>query len=84
MTEDVDDSALRGELIRELRESLAMSWGMMSNPKLDAKAQEKWTQIHTNTAQILNQVLRDRQNRDWEKRLREMEEAGRLSTTGSC
>ncbi len=75
MTEDVDDNALREELIRQLRESLAMSWGMMSNPKLDAKAREKWTQIHTNTAQILNQVLRDRQNRDWEKRLREVEEA---------
>ncbi len=83
MSEDVDDNTLREELIRQLRESLAMSWGMMANLKLDAKAREKWTQIHTNTAQILNQVLRDRQNRDWEKRLRELEEAGRLSSKGS-
>ncbi len=84
MMENVDDNTLREELIRQLRESIGMSWGMMSNPKLDAKAREKWTQIHTNTAQILNQVLRDRQNRDWEKRLQEMEEARNLSAKGSC
>ena len=84
MTENVDDNTLREELIRQLRESLGMSWGMLSNLKLDAKDREKWTQIHTNTAQILNQVLRDRQNRDWEKRLREMEQARNLSTKGSC
>ena len=84
MMENVDDNALREELIRQLRASVGMSWGMMTNLKLDVKAREKWTQIHTNTAQILNQVLKDRQNRDWEKRLKEMEEAKNLSTKGSC
>ena len=50
---------------------------MMLNEKLDVKSRERWTQVHTNTAQVLNQVLRDRQFKDWEKRLKELEARGR-------
>ncbi len=49
----------------------------MFNEKLDVKTREKWTQIHTNTSQVLNQVLRDRQFKEWEKRLKELEARGR-------
>ena len=49
----------------------------MLNEKLDVKSRERWTQVHTNTAQVLNQVLRDRQFKDWEKRLGELEARGR-------
>ena len=49
----------------------------MLNEKLDVKSRERWTQVHTNTAQVLNQVLRDRQFKDWEKRLKELEARGR-------
>ena len=35
----------------------------------DLKTRERWTHLHMNTSQILNTVLRDRQMRDWEKRL---------------
>ncbi len=73
MTVEVDDNRVRDEVVQQLRDSLAMSWKMMGNEKLDARVRERWTQIHTNTAQTLNQVLRDRQNRDFEKRLREIE-----------
>src|SRR5438093_371004 len=40
---------------------------------LDLKTRERWTQFYNNTSQILNQLLKDRQMRDWEKRLREIE-----------
>jgi len=40
----------------------------------DLKTRERWTQLHMNTSQILNTVLRDRQMRDWEKQLKEIEE----------
>lgn len=50
---------------------------MITIPNLDAKSREQWTQKHTNTALALNQILGDRQNRNWEERLKEIEEAGR-------
>jgi len=55
-----------------------MSREMMMNLKLDPKTRERWTQLHTNTAQVLNTVLRDKQYEDWEKRLKELEAAGHL------
>lgn len=45
---------------------------MMVDKRLEPKVRERWTQLHTNTAQVLNQVLRDSQAKDWEKRLREL------------
>jgi len=51
---------------------------MMQNEKLDTKTRERWTQLHTNTAQVLNAVLRDQQAKDWEKRLKELEKVGHL------
>ncbi len=75
---EIDQDLLRDEVIAQLRESLEKSREMMFNLKLDAKARERWAQIHTNTAQVLNQVLRDRQSRDWEKRLRQLEAEGRI------
>ena len=67
---------IRAEVVSQLRESMDRSREMMLNQKLDPKTREKWTQIHTNTAQVLNQVLRDRQFKDWERRLKEMEARG--------
>jgi len=69
---------MRAQIVQQLRESLDRSQEMMTNTKLDPKTRERWTQLHTNTAQVLNQVLRDQQAKDWEKRLKELEAAGRL------
>ncbi len=77
-TEESEEDRVRAEVVAQLRESLAGSRETMLNMKLDTKTREKWTQIHTNTAQVLNQVLRDRQFKDWEKRLKEMEARGRI------
>ncbi len=73
-----DENALRSQIIDQLEESLAMSRQMMLNLKLDPKTRERWTQLHTNTSQVLNTVLRDKQYEDWEKRLKELEDAGHL------
>ena len=75
---DRDENELRSEIIGQLEKSLAMSREMMTNLKLDPKTRERWTQLHTNTAQVLNQILRDKQFREWEKRLKELEAAGHL------
>jgi len=73
-----DENTLRSQIINQLEESLAMSRQMMTNLKLDPKTRERWTQLHTNTSQVLNTVLRDKQYEDWEKRLKELEAAGHL------
>ena len=73
-----DENDLRSQIIDQLEQSLAMSREMMMNQKLDPKTRERWTQLHTNTAQVLNQILRDKQFREWEKRLKELEAAGHI------
>ena len=67
---------LRHELVYQLRESLRASQEKMNNPELALAARHHWTQIHTYTAQVLNTILRDLQLRDWEKRLKELEQRG--------
>src|SRR3989475_12237154 len=76
---DGDENELRSQIIDQLDQSLAMSREMMMNQKLDPKTREKWTQLHTNTAQVLNTVLRDKQYQEWERRLKELEAARRIS-----
>lgn len=78
-----DEDELRSGIIEQLEQSLEMSRGMMTNLKLDPKTREKWTQLHTNTAQVLNQVLRDKQFSQWEKRLKDLEATGHLPRKNS-
>ena len=40
----------------------------------DLKTHARWTYLHTSTSQTLNTVLRNLQMRDWEKRLRVIEQ----------
>src|SRR2546428_10956270 len=75
---DRDENELRSQIIDQLDQSLAMSREMMMNQKLDPKTREKWTQLHTNTAQVLNTVLRDKQHQEWERRHKKVE-YGRLT-----
>src|SRR6266571_3212621 len=72
---------LRHELVYQLRESLLASQEKMNNPELTLAERHHWTQVHTYTAQVhtytaqvLNTILRDLQLKDWEKRLKELEQ----------
>jgi len=75
---DQDENELRSRIIEQLQQSLEMSRAMMTNLKLDPKSRERWTQLHTNTSQVLNQVLKDKQYREWEKRLKDLEVSGHI------
>ncbi len=70
----IEEEAVRTQIITELLESLAESKKIMQDQNKDLKTRERWTQLHNSTSQILNTVLRDLQMRDWEKRLRVIEE----------
>src|SRR2546428_11200203 len=65
---------LRHELVYQLRESLRASQEKMNNPELSLAERHHWTQVHTYTAQVLNTILRDLQLKDWENRLKEIEQ----------
>ncbi len=64
---------MRDGMVRQLRQNLARCRRVILDEKMDLKTQERWTQLYNNTSQVLNQILKDRQMRDWEKRLREIE-----------
>src|SRR3989454_12327783 len=67
---------LRHELVYQLRESLRASQEKMNNPELRLAERHRWIQANTYTAQVLNTVLRDLRLRDWERRLKVIEERG--------
>lgn len=74
--EELDENTLRDEAIRQLVENLRTCYEMMTNPKVDLRTREGWAQKHAYAAHALSLLLKDRQLRDWEKRLREVEAAG--------
>ena len=67
------EESVRDGMVRQLRQNLAKCRKVILDEKMDLKTRERWTQLYNNTLQVLNQILKDRQMRDWEKRLREIE-----------
>lgn len=53
---------------------MAESRKIMLDQNKDLRTRERWTQLHMSTSQTLTTVLRDIQMRDWEKRLKIIEE----------
>src|SRR6266705_5502695 len=77
MSADASDrleERMRDGMVRQLRQNLARCRRVILDEKMDLKTRERWTQLYNNTSQVLNQILKDRQMRDWENRLREIEE----------
>jgi len=72
--ENWDANQLREKGIKQLTEIVDMAHEMATNKTLDEKSRDRWAQRHTNAMLALNQVLKDRQYRDYEERLRKLEE----------
>ena len=68
------EANVRDGMVRQLRQNLARCKRVIIDGNMDLKTRERWTQLYNNTSQVLNQILKDRQMRDWEKRLRVIEE----------
>lgn len=79
---DVLEEKVRHGMARQLRQNLAKCRKIIVDEKMDLRTRERWTQLYNNTSQVLNQILKDRQMRDWEKRMREIEEYEREERTG--
>ena len=74
---DAMEEKVRDGMVRQLRQNLARCRRVLIDQNMDLKTRERWTQLYNNTSQVLNRILKDRQMRDWEKRLREIEEEGK-------
>ncbi len=79
----VDEAAIRTRIITELLESLSESRKIMLDHNIDLKTRDRWTQLHNNTSQKLNTVLKDLQTKDWETRLKQLEEEWKIGKTKS-
>jgi len=75
--------AARLEVIEQLRESMEKSRKIMLDDEVDRKVRERWTQLHTNTAAVLERILRSAKFAEWERRMRELEAAGQLPPGGT-
>jgi hypothetical protein len=67
------EERLRNEIVYQLRESLRSSQEKMNKQELTLAEQQRWTQVHTYTAQVYNTILKDQQLQEWERRLKEIE-----------
>jgi aspartate/tyrosine/aromatic aminotransferase len=70
------EERLRNELVYQLRESLRSIVEKMNSQELSLTERQRWTQVHTYTAQVYNTILKDQQLREWERRLKELEKNG--------
>jgi len=51
-----------------------MAYKMMNDERMDARTRQGWFKRYTDAARGLIQALKAREEKDWEKRLREVEE----------
>ena len=74
LPEDGLENRARDVMIRQLRRNLRNCRKILLDEKLDLKTRERWTQLYNNTSTVLNQVLKDRQIREYARRLQIIEE----------
>jgi len=51
-----------------------MAYRMMRDERVDLRSRQSWLKSYTDAARALSQVLKEREEKDWEKRLRVIEE----------
>ena len=57
-----------------------MAYRMMRDEKIDLRSRQGWLKSYTDAARTLSQVLKEREERDWEKRLRLIEDYRKRAT----
>lgn len=75
--EDFDPNQIRDHEIKRLRDLADLAYQKCMNEKLRWRTRESWHQKYTNTVLALNILLKDSQIKDYEKRMRIIEEYGK-------
>ena len=81
MSEDLDPNRIRDVEIKRLEELAALAYKNAMDEELRMKTRESWYQKYTNAVLALNQLLKDLQYKDYEKRLKVIEESRKLRRT---
>ena len=74
--DDSDPNKLRENEIRRLVALAELAYKNSIDEELKMKTREDWFGKYTNAVLALNQLLKDSQYKDYEKRLRLLEESG--------
>ena len=77
--EDYDPNRLREVEIRRLTMLAELAYRNAVDEELKMKTREDWFGRYTNAVLALNQLLKDSQYKDYESRLRLLEESARTS-----
>jgi len=77
--EDSDPNRLREVEIRRLTMLAELAYRNAVDEELKMKTREDWFGKYTNAVLALNQLLKDSQYKDYESRLRLLEESARTS-----
>ncbi len=75
--EESDPNTLRDVEIKRLAHMAEIAYRNSIDANLSVRMQETWHQRYTNTVLALNQLLKDSKYKDYEKRLRVIEESGK-------
>ena len=75
--DDSDPNKLRENEIRRLVALAELAYKNSIDEELQMKTREDWFGKYTNAVLALNQLLKDSQYKDYEKRLRLLEESAR-------
>jgi len=71
---EIDEEKLRDKAIRQLQTAANLAYRMMRDERIDVKTRQAWFKRYTDAIRTLTKVLRDREEKDWENRLRMVEE----------
>src|SRR5437667_7445273 len=80
---EIDEEKLRDKTIRQLQTSANMAYRMMRDERMDLRSRQGWLKSYTDAARTLSQVLKEREEKDWEKRLRVIEEYRKRATAAT-
>jgi len=81
VSEDLDPNRLRDVEIKRLAELAALAYRNAMDESLRMRTRESWYQKYTNAVLALNQLLKDLQYKEYEKRLKIVEDSRRLRRT---
>ena len=81
MSEDLDPNRIRDVENKRLEELAALAYKNAMDEGLRMKTRESWYQKYTNAVLALNQLLKDLQYKEYEKRLKIVEDSRRLRRT---
>ena len=78
---EIDEEQIRDQTVRQLRSAANMAYQMMNDERIDVKTRQGWFKRYTDATRVLTAALKAREEKDWEKRLQEVKEYRKKTTS---